>query len=264
MACRDILRAPLTGAFLSQPGIIAIIGGGGKTSLLHAMLRLLRGHGVHAVGAVTTKTYIQDKHPKRLIYAASLSACIDAVADARQYPEATVLCGGVDPQAPAKASGISPAWLDIAAANFPQAVIVVEADGSAGKSLKGHLSHEPVLPDTSRLVIPVIGADVLGQSINTATVHRPERFCELAGARPGEIITGEMIAGVVFHPQGYLHNTPTHTQVIPFINKVDSCRDHKRAACLLEALRRRGEGRITEAAVGSIEKCCVTVRKLEN
>ena len=56
--------------------------------------------------------------------------------------------------------------------------VLVEADGSAGKPLKAHAAHEPVIPDNAAQVICVAGASGLNRPISEA-VHRPEIFFQM-------------------------------------------------------------------------------------
>lgn len=58
--------------------------------------------------------------------------------------------------------GIPREWIDELAIEYPETLFIV-GDGSAGKSIKGHLAHEPVIPSRSSLVIVVVGIDSVGE-----------------------------------------------------------------------------------------------------
>ncbi len=73
--------------------------------------------------------------------------------------------------------------------------VLVEADGSRRLPLKAHAPWEPVIPACSARTVLVLGASGLGRPVREA-VHRPERFCELAGCAPDDPATPELVARV--------------------------------------------------------------------
>ena len=62
-----------------------------------------------------------------------------------------------------KVSGISPGQVSLLRRRADY--ILVEADGSGGLPLKGHLNYEPVIPGATTLIVVVVGADILGKTI---------------------------------------------------------------------------------------------------
>ena len=98
--------------------------------------------------------------------------------------------------------------------------MIVEADGSAGKSLKAHAAHEPVISGKADLVIAVIGSDCIGCPLDDAHVHRAERFGRLIGKAPGTPLSADDVATIFFHPLGYLKAFPPTADVIVLISKV--------------------------------------------
>ena len=74
--------------------------------------------------------------------------------------------------------------------------VLVEADGSRGLPFKAHLDHEPVIPPCAVQTIQVVGTWALGKPISEV-VHRPERFAELAGASMDDPVTPELAAKVI-------------------------------------------------------------------
>ena len=57
--------------------------------------------------------------------------------------------------------------------------MLAEADGSAGRPMKAHASHEPVIPPEANQTICVVGASGFGRPIAEA-VHRPALYARLA------------------------------------------------------------------------------------
>ena len=74
--------------------------------------------------------------------------------------------------------------------------VLVEADGSKRLPLKAHAAWEPVVPEGSTQSVLVVGASGFGRPVREA-VHRPERFCELAGCSPEDEATPEAVAAVI-------------------------------------------------------------------
>ena len=128
---------------------------------------------------------------------------------------------------------------------------MVEGDGSAGCSLKGHLPHEPVIPTSSRLVIPVIGVDVLGKPLNSNFVHRPERVTQMTGVPAEATITIEVVLKLLFHPEGYLKECSPNGPVLPFINKVEGPEALRQANKLAQGML-LGHGQIEQVVIGSL------------
>ena len=262
----DLLTLPEIKHLFLEPGIIAISGGGGKTSLLHALLRSLKAKEVVAVGAVTTKTRLWDEHDKQLIFVNSAVHCREAALQAAGCERPAVLCRMLDPDNPNKVLGIPPEWLDEAARAIQEGVFVVECDGSAGKPLKGHLPYEPVVPRTSRLVVPVVGLEAVGAALDDLQVHRVQRLAELIGITPREVLTPRVIARLLIHPEGYRYNLPPGAQFLPLLNKADTCGRLKAGLAVCRELAKLDleEPEPVMAVIASIHNRFYAVRKLKH
>ena len=171
-----------------RPGLTAIIGGGGKTTLLYRLARELEGRGSVIV---TTSTHIFK--PTDLPFALTAGKV------------SGILCVGT-PCENGKLSAPQQSFRDLTAlADY----VLVEADGSAGRPLKAHASHEPVIPREANQVICVVGASGLNRPA-AVKVHRPERFMALSGS---DTAAPEAVAAV-------LNKEALHTRVL--INQADS------------------------------------------
>lgn len=232
--------------------MVAIIGGGGKTSLMVYLQEDLLANGLTAVAATTTRLARLSSCCFRPI--ASLEEGCGAVEDALRRSEPVTLVAGEAAGEPNKLAGIPPEWVDRLAARFGDTVFIVEGDGSAGRSLKGHLAHEPVIPAASGLVIAVVGIDILGAPLTMEKVHRPERVAQLTGAKPGAEVTVDLVARLLLHPEGYLRQCPPTSRVVLFINKVESPEQHRQAIELAEAVLAPGQNRIEAMVIGSMHR----------
>ena len=153
-------------------GLTAIIGGGGKTSLLYRLAEELAAQGSVIVA---TSTHIWP--PEHLPVLERTQAVRGVVCVGSRCENGKL---GAPAQSFSELAGL---------ADF----VLVEADGSAGRPLKAHLPHEPVIPENSRRVICVVGASGFGKPVRE-TVHRWERFCGLTGAVETEPVTPELAA----------------------------------------------------------------------
>ena len=174
-------------------GITALIGGGGKTTLLYHLAGELRSEGTVLV-CTTTKIWPPDYLP----------VVQDAEALINALSTYGVACAGT-PTAQGKLAEPSFRWTDRAD------YVLVEADGSAGRPFKAHEKHEPVLPEKRNTAILVLGADGFGKPISKVA-HRPALYARLAGATENRLVTPAMAAKVV-NREGF------HDQI--FINQVD-------------------------------------------
>ena len=180
-------------------GVTALIGGGGKTTLLYTLTEELRKKGTVLL---CTSTHIMRPTQYEVLERAG-EAEISAALSAHG-----AVCVG-EPSAEGK---LGPPSLSFDALARLADYVLVEADGSRGLPLKAHLSHEPVLPQEAGQVIAVLGLTGLGRPIAEAA-HRPERYAGLAGWAPEDIATPERAARV-------LETEALHTQVL--LNQADA------------------------------------------
>lgn len=165
-----------------QPGVTAVIGGGGKTTLLRVLgMELALRHSV--LLCTTTKIY-----PFPQIPCARTAAELEAL-----RREHRLLCAGT----PVPDSG----KLTVPQHSMPQLAawfdyVLVEADGSAQRPMKAHAAHEPVIPKETSQTICVVGALGFGRSIAEAA-HRPERYARLANTEETAPVTPETEATVL-------------------------------------------------------------------
>ena len=151
-------------------GVTAVIGSGGKTTLLSALSRELPGTVI-----LTTTTHILPFEGVPLLTAPTEDEVRAALARSR------VLCLGT----PAPESKLTAPSLPFSLLEQLADYVLVEADGSRRLPLKAHAPHEPVIPKEAGCVLCVVGAHGFDRPIREA-VHRPEQFCTLTGARPDE------------------------------------------------------------------------------
>ena len=150
-----------------------------------------------------------------------------------------------------KAYGVERAALE-AIASMPEVDAVLnEADGSRMRSFKAPADHEPVVPDCTTLLVPVVGVDILGHPLTDKYVHRAECVAELAEVEAGVEVTTKIVTAVLAHPQGGLKGLPPNARATPLINRVES-REHLSAARDLSR-RLLAHHQINSVSIGAVQ-----------
>jgi molybdenum cofactor cytidylyltransferase len=204
---------------LNEPGqLVAIVGGGGKSSLMFALAESLPGRVV-----LTTTTRIfaaQMKAAPAALFAAPNQA-------PHAWPELDLAldehgrCLVVGRIVGQKAGGVPNDLPGRLLARPDVDYVVVEADGSRMRPCKAPAEHEPVVPAESTVVVPAAGIDALDGLI-AEVAHRPERVAGLTGLRTSDRLTPESLAQLIGHPSGGLKAVPAAARVVPMLNKVES------------------------------------------
>lgn len=158
-----------------EKGVTAVIGSGGKTTLIARLCRELPGTVI-----VCTSTHIFP--PPEL----------PLVTGAMEALPAAKLCAGTW----AENGKLTAPVQDFEELAQLADYVLVEADGSRRLPLKAHLPHEPVIPACANRTIQVLGLSGIGRPIAQAA-HRPERYAALCGASVHDLATPERAARVL-------------------------------------------------------------------
>ncbi len=165
-------------------GVTAVIGSGGKTSLLRFLGEELSRAGGRVLLCTTTK--IRPFPGLPWLPGDDLRA-LETAAEKH-----SLLCAG----APLGTGKLTAPEIPMAELERFFDYVLVEADGAAGRPLKAHAPWEPVIPPEARLTVCVVGLGGLGLPI-AETVHRPEIFAALAETEPKEPVAPELAAQVL-------------------------------------------------------------------
>ncbi|MFN8481937.1 MAG: selenium cofactor biosynthesis protein YqeC [Anaerolineae bacterium] len=218
MKLQDALNVP-------DRGIVAFVGGGGKTSALYRLAAELAAPGQGRVLLTpTTKMLLPGFNDADGLF---IHPSLDAIAERLQTSLPFLRRVAIAPQVIETADGwkldsVPPHWPGRLARMPRVAAVLVEADGSRHLSFKAPALHEPPIPPDADVVVLVLGLDVLGQPLDGAHVHRPERVAALTGLAPGAAVTVEVVAVEMSHPEGGLKNIPAGARVVALLNKVSN------------------------------------------
>lgn len=221
---------------LPSGAIVALVGGGGKTSTLFRLAREAARDGKRVLATTTARMKLEELNDVRDVLlwdehdpsGSTWRRCRDEGTSAVWIEN--VLGGGAAPaRIPAaflgrsvmrdKLLGLPPEYLGGLLSRLKWDVVVVEADGARGRSVKGHRLGEPILPLCATHVVIVIGADGLESPVNEQHCHRPEVIQDLLGVTWGERLTPGRLADLLCHPRGLLAKIPGDMQVVLYLNK---------------------------------------------
>ena len=195
--------------------LICLVGGGGKSTLLFALGRGLRGE---VILTTTTRMGVKQTNGVPTLERPSDSQLTAALArDGR-----ILVRDRTEPglgRRHGKAVGPAPEvvdhWFDLADH------VVVEADGSRQLPFKAPGPHEPQLPQRVTTVLALIGADALGRCIGDQC-FRPLRVAAVAKCGPYDRLTPERAARVLVSRRGSRQGVPDNARFVVVVNKVNA------------------------------------------
>lgn len=204
----------LSQALRVRPGVTAIIGGGGKTTLMeHLAAELSREARV----IVCTTTHIL---PEKTMPCLVSPVQAEIIAALEKNP---CICVGT--------------WSENGKFGLPELpvgtlaqladYVIVEADGAKRLPLKAHAAHEPVIPPEANQTILVVGASGFGKPMQQS-VHRAALAAERLGVSPETVVTPELWAK-------FLNAEALHTRVL--VNQAESLQAQADARALAAGLR---------------------------
>lgn len=200
---------------LGRGDVVALAGAGGKTTLAYRLAAEAHSAGLRVL--VTTTTHMGARAEALvgpvIFEAEGEERLHEALATAGR---ATLLGRRLRED---KIEGVSPEHVDELVRRAD--LVLVEADGARGRSLKVPAAHEPVVPPSTTLLLVLAALDVLGQPLGEACVHRLERVIEATGRAAGDAVDEVTLATALTHPSGYLSRVPPGCRVGVFLNKAE-------------------------------------------
>ncbi len=200
----------------------AFVGAGGKSALMGRVAAELAGE-LPVVLSTTTRIALHQRQLATHHLILQDKVELPALRPFLESPGTILLTGRVAPGEP-KWLGLDPSILELVRRLVSQAggVLLVEADGARGRSVKAPAEHEPVIPAFTDLVVLVAGIDAVGQPIRSAIVHRPERVAALLGVPETERLTPAALGRVISSGEGGLQSVPRAAEVRAALNKVET------------------------------------------
>jgi len=231
--------------------LVSLVGAGGKTTLMFALARELSDNKGLVITTTTTKIFPpSSSDTPSLIVSREEKEIVDFISkNASKVGHVTIASRLLADSG--KLQGISPLLVSRLIKLNLVNYIIVEADGASRRPLKApNLPLEPVIPQLTSLVIPVVGIDALGCKLSEENVFRSAIASKLTGLALGETVSAETIANLILHPSGITGGSPAQARIIPFINKIDLHADLSIARDLASKTLDKGHLRIDRVVLG--------------
>ena len=230
-------ESSLAAALDVPKGITALVGGGGKTTLMLRLARELVEGGARVI--VTTTTHILP--PEGI----PVGNPANAQEVARALLLEPLLCLGK----PAAEGKLTAPDLSMAMLSQLADYVLVEADGAKHLPLKAPAAHEPVIPRESRLVVAVAGLDGAGKPIREAAFRYP-LYAELCGKTEAQTVTPRDISLVLMHERGQRKGVPKGARFAVLLNKADDEPLRETAREIAAELEQYDVARVVIASLG--------------
>lgn len=198
--------------------VVTFTGAGGKTTALHRLAQEL-GPAIPLLVTTTTRFGVDQL---------SLAAHHQIVREAPKAHEitdllsehGTVVMTGTKAESGAKWEGLPAAWVDDLKEDVSAVggCLLVEGDGARRRLLKAPAEHEPVVPVSTDLLIPLLGAEAIGARLTEGVAHRPERVAAVTGCPLGERLQWGHVVELLTSAEGALKGRPESARVRVLLN----------------------------------------------
>ncbi len=252
---------------LKSGSIVALVGGGGKTSTMLRLCEESSIEGRRVLATTTARMKLEELAPMQDVllwddrdhFGRTWTSC--RTASSGDAPWIDALLSGKE-RRPASATFLGRSLMRDKVVGLPSELlgdllsrltwdeVIVEADGSRGRSIKGHRLGEPASPLCATHCVVVIGADGIGLPVGEETCHRPEVIQDLLGLSWGEPLSPRRVVDLLRHPGGVLSKIPGDIETLVYVNKVPLGAPHPEAAQLAEEILHRCGPRVRRVAVG--------------
>ena len=237
---------------LKSKEVISLVGAGGKTTLMFCLAKELRLAGKKVVTTTTTKIMEPSSEETPCLFVHSDEEKLKQLAlqHIDQFRHVTLARERLESR---KLKGISPDLVDLLG-NSPEIdMMIIEADGAAGRPVKAPREWEPVIPSHTTLVIGLLGVDGVGKELNEENLFQAKRISELTGIPMGEKMTCEGMAILMVHPHGIFKGAPHSSRRVAFINKVDVPEGMMRGREIGKEILKKGSPQIERIILGQLK-----------
>ncbi len=203
---------------LEDRRLIAVVGAGGKTTLMMALAGAFADAGERVLFTTTTRIAATEADgPWPLI-------CVgdDALRPARkEYGRSRVVIA-VAHQDGSKLVGLAPGMIDRLAEEGSFDRVLVEADGAARRPLKAAADHEPVIPFRADAAVMVAGLSAIGERLGEEVVFRSSLWAARSNTPMGDPIGPDSVAAMALHPEGLGKGIPGAASRVLLLNQVET------------------------------------------
>lgn len=223
---------------IKENSVIAVVGGGGKTSLIFRLTEELVSEGKRVIVTTTTHMAYEPERP--------FARNGEETSVKRNLEEYGYTIAADWQEGAGKVGSLPESRLKELKAYCD--VMLIEADGAKQLPLKVPEAWEPVIPAMADLVISVIGLDCLGKPI-CQTAHRMERTSEFLQKKLDAPVTPEDVVKIASSICGLFKNVEDRVYRV-YLNKLDTLPNSSPAEEIVEELFKKN----TVAAYGSLRE----------
>lgn len=217
---------------LGPGACVAFIGAGGKTTSLLSLSAQASDRGLTSVITTTTKIWPPAGMP--LVVEAEGGEVVDRIRiELRHSPCVAV---GSRLAESGKLVGLDPQAVCWIAGSGVVDVVLCEADGAAGRSLKVHGPGEPVVPACATSVAVVAGLDAMGERAGPDVIHRFERFQKHPEFCQVDVVSAPMVANILLRASTMIDPAIPVTFVLNKADDACAAREAERVTAALAAV----------------------------
>ena len=193
---------------------IALLGGGGKTALLHQLADEFAKYYTNVLQTSLTKTAFHPSDKPLILNEININTL-----ESLKFDRNPLFIIG-EKITNEKLKGISETDLNRIRQQFD--ITIFECDGARNKPLKAHTEYDPIVPVFATHTIIIVGADVVKTKINDGYVHRPELFCKTWNVKPNFKLDIDFVVKVLTSKKGYFSKLIHDVEISYFVNKWDN------------------------------------------
>lgn len=205
---------------------VAIVGAGGKTTVMYELAAYLSRKGKKVLVSTTTHIY----KPPQAVFAENKKQLLSL------WQQGSYAVCGRQAQAENKLMIPEAAVLQ----DYMQLadITLLEADGAKRKPCKVPAAHEPVILPQCDIVLGVLGLDTVGQKVGEAC-FRTELGQKLLNCDEEHVLTAEDMALIMTSPHGMRKNAAGRS-FYPVLNKCDTKAAAMNAEIICRLLQKQG------------------------
>lgn len=207
---------------LKKGGVISIVGAGGKTALMFRLARELSKDGGCVLTTTTTKIHLPTRKQSSIVLISGSADKIAKYAHEVFKRNSHISAGSAILHLRRKVKGLKPEIIDALWQSGVFRWIIVEADGASGRPLKAPDLHEPVIPQSTRWHVGVVGLVAVGKPLTNKWAFRPQLVSKISRLAIDAAITENAVAAVLTDNNGIMKNSPPQAMRFAFLNQTDS------------------------------------------
>jgi len=225
---------------ISTGSVVAVVGCGGKTSLIE--LVAAQSTDKKVLVSTTTKTFP--------MISEGVILCDTLQSSIKHEPRKGIQCLGQYNQRNSKLEALPEHILVDMIPHYD--IVFMEADGSRWLPCKGWRDDEPVVPYYCTHTVGVVTMNALGKAAMGDIVHHLPEFLALTGLCEGETITEQALEDMVCKPAGMFKSSVGQRYLL--VNQVEDDDTLGAAVSFLQTIKTKYPGRFKRLVYGSVHR----------